>query len=410
VSQSDCLFFRSEKPVDSARHSNCIDRSFCVPFVHRVRFTTDLFGTEQKALADVLIPSAAERPRVQFCADANVLARQSGLERKVADFCQRYSDRIVRVGGIEPVRGGEQVKNEMRGIERLLKVFHEAALDRHSYVVVIGGGAVLDALGFAAAIAHRGLRLVRLPTSTLSQGDSGVGVKNGVNFFREKNWLGSFSVPWAVINDTRLLESLSDRDFVSGFSESIKVSMLKDAALFEDLCRSAPRIRRRDLTVAIPLVRRSALLHLDHITEGGDPFEMRDARPLDFGHWSAHKLESLSSSRLRHGEAVAIGVAIDAVYSSLECGLSTQEVDRVLRCLSDLGLALDCRELDDTEALFQGLEEFRRHLGGRLNLTMLRGLGNPVEIHEVNHSLMRQSIATVRKFAREEAIRTPARD
>src|SRR5207247_9388675 len=102
----------------------------------------------------------------------------------------------------------ETFKNKTSVLEGMLKTFEAAGLDRRSYVIVAGGGAVLDAVGFAAAIAHRGLRLVRLPTTTLSQADSGVGVKNSVNLFGKKNWIGTFAVPWAVINDAGLLEPL----------------------------------------------------------------------------------------------------------------------------------------------------------------------------------------------------------
>jgi 3-dehydroquinate synthase len=279
-----------------------------------------------------------------------------------------------------------------------LEAFHEANLDRRSYVVAIGGGAMLDAVGFAAAVAHRGLRLVRLPSSTLGQGDSGVGVKNGVNLFRQKNWLGSFAAPWAVINDTQLLTSLSDRDFVSGFSECVKVALLKDAELLNTLGATASRIRQREMVAALPIIRRSALLHLDHITAGGDPFEMAAARPLDYGHWSAHKLEAISRFSLRHGEAVAIGVAIDTVYSSLTCGLPGGDADRVLQCLKGLGLPLSTPALVEAETLFEGLEEFRQHLGGQLTLTMLRGIGDPIEIHEIDRARMREAISRVVEF------------
>ena len=124
-----------------------------------------------------------------------------------------------------------------------------------------------------------------------------------------------------MINDATLLATLSDRDFICGFVEAVKVSLLKDAEFFAEVCRLAPQIRRREMDVCLPIIRRSAELHLEHITRGGDPFEMLEARPLDFGHWSAHKLEVLSEFALRHGEAVAIGVAIDTVYSSLALGL-----------------------------------------------------------------------------------------
>jgi len=380
-------------------NSEIIDRPFQVPLVHRLRFTRDVFGADRQVLADVLEPSGKGPARVQFWLDANVAAAQPGLRLQIEEFCAAQRDRMQTAGELQTVPGGEEIKNDVQGLERMLKVFHAADLDRRSYVVVIGGGAVLDAVGFAAAIAHRGLRLVRLPTSTLSQGDSGVGVKNGVNLFQKKNWLGCFAAPWAVINDARLLLTLSDRDFVCGFSEAVKVALLKDPPLFDELCRVADRIRHRDMAAALPVIRRAALLHLAHITEGGDPFETLAARPLDFGHWSAHKLESMSEFQLRHGEAVAIGVAVDTVYSSLVHGLPSQDADRVLHCLTRLGMPLHSPCLHDTERLFRGLEEFRQHLGGELTLTMLRGVGQPREVHEVDMGRMRQAVRYVLAFA-----------
>ena len=150
---------------------------------------------------------------------------------------------------------------------------------------------------------------------------------------------------------------------------------------------------------AWPIIQRSAELHLDHITRGGDPFEALEARPLDFGHWSAHKLEVLSGFDLRHGEAVAIGVAVDTVYSSLVHGLPIEDAERVLNCLADLGLPLDHPTLHDTAALFAGLEEFRQHLGGRLTLTMLGTVGRKLDVHEVDRPRMLQAIEHVAQFA-----------
>jgi 3-dehydroquinate synthase len=334
---------------------------------------------------------------VQFWLDSHVVEAQPELPQRIYALSKRFSDRLSLAGNVQTVPGGEEVKNDIQILERMLKVFHAHALDRRSYVVLIGGGAVLDAVGFAAAIAHRGLRLVRLPTTTLGQADSGIGVKNAVNAFQKKNWIGSFAVPWGVINDAALLSTLPDRDFVCGFVEAVKVSLLKDPALFAELCNLAPRIRQRQMDVCLPLIRRSAEWHLQHIAQGGDPFEMLEARPLDFGHWSAHKLEVLSNFDLRHGEAVAIGVAIDTVYSSLTEGFPHADAQHVLRCLDAMGFQLDCPHLHDF-TLFNGLEEFRQHLGGRLTLTMLRGIGQPVDVHEVNLELMDRAIQIVSQF------------
>lgn len=379
------------------------DVRFTVPFVHRLRFTGNVLQQDAGVLLDLLEPSGDEPPRVQFWLDENVAEAVPEIRTEIEAFCQRYRERINLVSNIQQVPGGEAIKNDIHILERMLKVMHAANLDRRSYVVVVGGGAVLDAVGFAAAIAHRGIRLVRLPTTTLAQADSGIGVKNSVNLFQKKNWIGTFAVPWGVVNDARLLESLNDRDFICGFSEAVKVSLLKSHDMFCQLERTAPAIRRREPAAAAEMIRWSAQLHLDHITRGGDPFEMLEARPLDFGHWSAHRLETLSDFELRHGESVAIGVAIDTVYASLVHGLDPAGKDRILRCLRQLGFDLFHPVLEDVEAIFAGLEEFRQHLGGRLTLTMVNDIGRSFEVHEVDREQMCIAIGQVIEFARRKA-------
>ncbi|MDG2129347.1 MAG: 3-dehydroquinate synthase [Fuerstiella sp.] len=370
------------------------DATFAVEFTHRLRFTHDVFGGDAHTLTELLESSEGRIPKVQFWLDDQVSLASPDLKHRIQRFCSRHDQTVQVTGNIQVVPGGEGAKNDIHLIERMLKCFNHADLDRRSYVIVIGGGAVLDAVGFAVAIAHRGLRLIRIPTTTLAQGDSGIGVKNSINLFQKKNWVGTFAVPWAVINDRKLIETLSDRDFCCGFSEAVKVSLLKSGTFFEHIHRDAPAIRQRKAE-AWAVIAESAQWHLRHITAGGDPFEMLEARPLDYGHWSAHKLEVMTGFELRHGEAVAIGVAVDTIYSSMAHGLSPADADRILDCLEQLGLLLDHPALQDTEALFSGLEEFRQHLGGRLTVTMLDGIGRPIDVHEIDHELMRQAISVV---------------
>ena len=376
---------------------NRIDVPFTVPFVHRLRFTDDVLGAEQEVLIDVLERSGLGPVKVHFWLDSGVAGVRPDLTGRLETFCRRHPRHLVQAGNVEIVAGGEALKNNTRVLEGMLKSFEAAGLDRRSYVVVIGGGAVLDTVGFAAAIAHRGLRLVRLPTTTLSQADSGLGVKNGVNLFGKKNWIGTFAVPWAVINDAALLDTLSDRDYRCGFAEAVKVSLLKDAALFDRLCQVSGDIARRDASVAIPMIRAAAHWHLRHITRGGDPFENAMARPLDFGHWSAHRLEAMSDFSIRHGEAVAIGVAIDCVYSAKVHGLPSADARRVLGCLAKLGFPLGHPVLADP-SLFAGLEEFRQHVGGELILTMLKNVAEPIDVRAVDYDAMREAIAEVQSF------------
>ncbi len=315
-----------------------LDIPFSVPFVHRLRVTQEVAGDDFPQLLGVLDGGDAGPAKVLLVAESPIAESTSRLKRIESQLAA--AENVQLVAPCIWVDGGEAVKNSSDVVELILEQINAHDLDRRSYVIAIGGGAMLDAVGYAAAIAHRGIRLVRLPTTTLAQADSGVGVKNAINYFGKKNWVGTFAVPWAVINDSGLLQSLPDRDFQVGFSEAVKVSLLKDADEFEWLCANATQIRDRDMDAANRAIHKSCLLHLRHITEGGDPFEMREARPLDFGHWSAHKLEPLTNYEIRHGEAVAIGVAIDCFYSSLKLGFPASDALRVCDCMQTLGMNL----------------------------------------------------------------------
>ncbi len=385
------------------------DANFSVGFVHRLRFTRGVFDVENPLLTQLMIGpggspnghgSLTSSPaRALVFVDQGVLSHWPGLPDRLQRYTQAHADRMVLTGPVHPVVGGEPCKNDRGVFDGLCQAIHDAGLCRHSYVIAIGGGAVLDAVGFAAATAHRGVRFVRLPTTTLAQGDAGVGVKCAINAFGKKNFLGAFSPPWAVINDAPFLTTLSGRDWRCGFSEAVKVALIKDARLFDRIVAGSQAIRRRDLDIADPILRRSAQLHLEHVTQGGDPFERADARPLDFGHWSAHKLESMSGYRLRHGEAVAIGVALDTAYSAITGLMPWAQAQAVLDTLTSLGFVLFDDAMRDTDVLLDGLEEFRQHLGGVLTLTLLKGIGRPIEAHRINPDQMAQAIEHLARYA-----------
>jgi 3-dehydroquinate synthase len=263
--------------------------------------------------------------------------------------------------------------------------------------MAIGGGALLDAVGYAAATAHRGVRLIRVPTTVLSQNDSGVGVKNSLNLFGKKNFIGTFSPPYAVINDFEFLRSLPDRDFRSGLAEAVKVALIKDAMFFQELEGATDGLNRRDSPSVEKVIYRCAELHLQHIA-GSDPFELGRSRPLDFGHWAAHKLEQLTDHRLRHGEAVAIGIALDSTYSHLVGMLSESDWHRILDLLLDLGFELDFSRFEMKD-LIGGLDEFREHLGGELTIMLLRTIGIGEEVHAIDQETLEQSAALLNHYS-----------
>ena len=372
--------------------SNGMEANFSLEFKHRLMFTEDVFQAENSLLADLLEPACADKAKASVFIDSGVVNSNSTIIDRINDYMQSYSGRIDLAGDVQVVPGSEEIKNAHRHVELILKDISHFGLCRKSYAIVIGGGAVLDAVGFAASMAHRGIRLVRIATTTMSQCDSAMGVKNGINAFDKKNFLGFFSVPWAVINDESLLKSLNDRHWIQGFSEIVKVSLLKDPELFSSIAKNAKDIRDRDLKAAIPLIRRSARLHFDHITLNGDPFELLDARPLDFGHWAGHKLEQMTHFELGHGEAVAIGMAIDATYSNLMGWLSDSDHQKIINTMHQLSFELFHPVMEHTSYVLKGLDEFREHLGGKLTVPMLKCIGKTFDVHEIDRNRMRNAI------------------
>jgi 3-dehydroquinate synthase len=373
--------------------------NFSVPQTMRLRFTSDCFGADWDQVLS-LFATDTDKSRVQFWIDEGVVTANPDIRNELERRLISSSDRLELTSPLHFVAGGEQVKNDDETIDKIFRQIDQDGLDRRSYICVIGGGALLDGVGYAAGIAHRGIRLVRFPTTTLAQADSGVGVKNAINAYGKKNWKGTFAVPWAVVNDQSLIRNLPQRDFVAGFSEAVKVSLLKSPGAFRFLCEHAKDIAERQWDAVMTAIRSSVLMHLHHITHGGDPFEVQEARPLDFGHWSAHKLEHLTQFRLRHGEAVSIGVALDVVYSHLVHGLDRSDMLATLKALEDMGLPIFDTEVE-SGAVFDGLEEFRQHLGGRLTLTMLRGVGNSINVHEIDRMAMLEAI----RFLQDRATR-----
>jgi 3-dehydroquinate synthase len=371
---------------------------FSVPFKFPVLFAQDAWSQSNTVFFDVIRREEPDRRhRVLAVIDDAVASGHPSLPQDVRAYFAAFPDALDLVAPPVIVPGGETVKNDFAHPLEIIKRINDVGLDRQSFVVVIGGGAVLDMVSFAAAIAHRGVRVIRFPTTVLSQADSGFAVKNGINLFGKKNFVGTFVPPFAVINDSRFLESLSRRDRISGVAEAVKVALLRDPGFYRYLETNVENIANGELTVLTSLIRRSAELHLAHICGNGDPFELGSARPLDFGHWAAHKLESMTHHRLRHGEAVAIGLALDVIYSVKKGYLPAAIADRILRLLEGIGFrlwdsALNERAPGGSPAIVHGLREFREHLGGELHVTLLRGIGHGFEVNEMDEAIVASAI------------------
>jgi 3-dehydroquinate synthase len=369
-------------------------QSFSIAYEYPVVFTRNAFSLSNRCLIDAL--ARRETCKLHRCAvfvDNGVLSAMPELAHQISDYASFHASRFEIAGSLVAVPGGERCKNDPDTIPRLLAKFSELAIDRHSFVIAIGGGAVLDAVGYAAAIFHRGVRHIRFPTTVLAQDDSGVGVKNAVNSLGLKNLVGTFAPPWAIINDSAFIDHLPVREKRAGMAEAVKVALIRDGKFFRWIESNTTALAQFSPRHLDRLIKDCAELHMRQIRLGGDPFEAGSARPLDFGHWSAHKLEYLTRHEVNHGEAVAIGIALDSRYSVITGLLAEGEDERVLDVLKRLGFtlwhdALRQQNANGQLSLLQGLADFQEHLGGELTVTLLAHIGRGIEVHERNAELV----------------------
>jgi 3-dehydroquinate synthase len=365
-----------------------------VQYDYPVYFTSGVFSPANTDLVESISRKEPQRRhRLLTIVDRGVADAWPTLASQIQKYVQYHRERLELVAEPWILDGGEAAKNGPETATQVQARLHALGIDRHSFVVIVGGGAILDAVGFAAATVHRGVRVVRLPTTVLAQCDAGLGFKTGINAYEVKNLLGSFSPPFAVINDERFLETLSLRDTIAGMAEAVKVALISDPAFFDWLRRNASALAVGERTALTHLVRRGAELHLDGMAASVDPFGLNIAHP-HFGHWAAHKIESLSGNRVRHGEAVAIGIALDTCYAVEARHVHRRVRDAVIRLLETLGFTLwdDVLELvapdDNRLLLLDGLSEFREYVGGELTITLLAEIGQRLEIHDVRQDNM----------------------
>ena len=374
-----------------------INQSFSVTYSYGLFFTQKLFDRKNSTFIDIIEPPRQSGgTRVLFVIDQGVLSAHPQLSSQIDAYLGQYKDSL-ELTEILVLPGGERVKSQSKYVDQIIRAVDKNKICRHSYVVALGGGALIDLVGYAASIAHRGIRLIRIPTTVLSQNDAAVGVKNGVNVLGKKNFIGSFEPPYAVINDSDFLSTLEFRDWIAGIAEAVKVALIKDSQFYEYIKSNAAKLKNRDLKVMQILIHRCAELHMEHIAKGGDPFERGSSRPLDFGHWSAHKLEYMTNYKLRHGEAVAKGMALDLTYAA-EIGLIPEETaDDVIHVLEEVGfdLRIPVKNDRDLQELFKGIQEFREHLGGELTITLIEGIGLKKNIHEVDLDIMKKSVSVL---------------
>ena len=379
-----------------------------------VCFTRDVFSITNPVLINTLVVKNQTQPRkIMVMIDDGVTRQNPQLLNDISLWFEHHRDRVCLAW--EPVvfPGGEQVKNSWDHVHRATKAMDDSGIDRHGVVIALGGGALLDMVGFSASMFHRGIQLVRLPTTTLAQNDAGIGVKNGINQYGKKNCLGTFYLPVAVINDSRFLETLPFDHFIGGVAEAFKIALIRDKSFFLFLEKNSALLKQRDSKAIEETIERCARLHIEHIAHSGDAFETGSSRPLDYGHWSAHKLEMLSGFAMGHGQAVSIGIALDSYYAWQQSLIARAELDRIITALINCGLPVWSPYLETTDSsgrleIENGLEEFRLHLGGQLTFTMPDGIGQKCERHSMDFHIIRQGVAFLKNTYSDAGSNSPS--
>ena len=377
-----------------------IEQSFSVAYAYKLHFMQNLFDAKNHLFRDILDGYKKDkRIKLFFVIDDGVSSNHPNLLNEIGAYCKEHSKNLEHTESII-IKGGEHCKNDYASVERVLKGINDQHIDRHSFVVGIGGGALIDMVGYAAAIAHRGVKLIRIPTTVLSQNDSAVGVKNSINIFEKKNFLGTFVPPYAIINDSNFLQTLEQRDWISGIAEALKVALIKDAVFFDYIEENTKKLRERVLEPMQYVIYKCAEMHMHHIAQGGDPFESGSSRPLDFGHWAAHKLEQMSNYSLRHGEAVAKGIALDVTYAQLTGLISENVLYRILEVMQKISFNLQIPVKTEGEMtnLLTGIQEFQEHLGGELCITLITGIGGKHDVNAIEMDTMRKAVVTLNEI------------
>lgn len=379
-----------------------INQNFNVNFTYKIIFTENIFSLENKVLFNSLINNLSKKKKVIVFIDKNVFLCHKSIINDIISYFKKFNDNLDLVVNPIIIPAGERLKNRFLFLKTFYNYIEKYKICRQSYIISVGGGSLQDFIGYLASTSHRGVKLVRIPTTVLSQDDSGVGVKNGINYNNKKNFIGSFAVPYIVINDYKFLLSLDDNNFFSGFSEAIKVSLINDKDFFLYIEKNINKLLNKNKNIVGEIIYKCAKLHAEHISKNGDPFENLSSRPLDFGHWIAHKLESLSNYKVNHGNAVALGILIDSTYSYFIGLLSKVNWKRIVNLIIKLKFKIFYEELfikrNNIYLLFKGLDEFREHLGGKLTITLLKDIGRKIDIHHVNKNYYLKCIKFFKKM------------
>ncbi len=290
------------------------------------------------------------------------------------------------------ITDGERAKT-LATVGRLYDAFGANALDRSATIVALGGGVIGDVTGFAAATYLRGLNVIQVPSTLLSQVDSAIGGKTGVNLPSGKNLVGAFHSPSAVLCDPDVLGSLPRREFRSGLYEVVKYGAIASPGLLDTITKNAHAIFDRDAAVLTPLIVECCRIKA-HVVMA-DERESGPRRALNFGHTIGHALEAITKyRRFRHGEAIGYGMIAAARISQARGLMSDADATMLVSTIQSLGPIPMVTDLSVSEAL-ASITRDKKVVAGRLHFVAAKGLGATVTLSDVTTDELRDALKDI---------------
>lgn len=340
-------------------------------------YIEDSFG----ALVDALEPFALADRKVCIVTDSNVNPLYGA---EVEDMIGAISGECVRY--VFPA--GEESKT-LDTVKEIYKFLIGNHFNRKDLLIALGGGVVGDLTGYTAATYLRGIEFIQIPTTLLSQADSSIGGKTGVDFDGYKNMVGAFYMPRLVYMNMATLQSLNDRQFYSGFAEVMKSALIKDGNFYEWLIDQMYEICERDVETLSEMVERSCIIK--KLVVEKDPLEKGDRALLNFGHTIGHAIEKYMNFTMTHGECVALGCVAAAFISWKKNWLSMEEYYEIRDMFVPFYLPISIDNLD-IEKVLQLTKSDKKAENGYIKFILLKKVGKALIDKTVTDDEIREAL------------------
>lgn len=289
------------------------------------------------------------------------------------------------------IPAGEENKN-LKEIEKIYEFLIKNKFDRHDLLLALGGGVVGDMVGFTAATYLRGISFVQVPTTLLAQTDSSIGGKTGVDFNGYKNMIGAFHMPALVYTNISTLNSLSGRQFASGFAEVMKHGLIKDASFYTWLLENMYEISDKDPEILLSMIKRSCEIKKAVVEK--DPTEKGERALLNFGHTLGHAIEKAKDFSLFHGECVALGAVAAAFISWKKEYISMEEYYEIRDMFVPFDLPISVEDLD-VDAVISLTKNDKKADSNKIKFVLLKGIGKAFISTDVTEDDMRNALEEI---------------